>query len=37
MQGGGYTRAMALTLVPMLGVALYRTLLTAAEKPQVFL
>ncbi len=35
--GQGYTRAMALTLVPMLGVALYRTILTAAEKPKVFL
>ena len=35
--GAGYTRAMALTLVPMLGVVLYRTLLTAAEKPRVFL
>jgi MATE family multidrug resistance protein len=28
---------MALTLVPMLGVALYRILLTAAERPRVFL
>ncbi len=36
-QGRGFTRAMALTLVPMLGVTLYRTVLTAAEKPQVFL
>lgn len=36
-QGEGYTRTMALMLVPMLGVALYRTLLTAAEKPKVFL
>ncbi len=36
-QGQGYTRAMAVTLVPMLGVALYRTILTAAEKPRVFL
>lgn len=36
-QGRGYTRAMALTLLPMLGVMLYRTILTAAEKPQVFL
>jgi MATE family multidrug resistance protein len=35
--GQGYTRAMALTLPPMLGVALYRTILTAAEKPRVFL
>src|SRR3546814_1070825 len=35
--GGGYTRAMALTLVPMLGVAFYRTILTAAAKPTVFL
>lgn len=36
-EGGGYTRAMALTLLPMLGVMLYRTILTAAEKPKVFL
>ena len=36
-QGQGYTRAMAVTLVPMLGVALYRTILTAAEKPRLFL
>lgn len=36
-QGRGFTRAMALTLVPMLGVVFYRTILTAAEKPQVFL
>ena len=36
-QGRGYTRVMSLTLVPMLGVALYRTVLTAAEKPKVFL
>ena len=36
-QGRGYTSAMALTLVPMLGVMLYRTILTAAEKPKVFL
>ena len=35
--GAGYTRAMSLTLVPMLGVALYRTILTASEKPKVFL
>jgi MATE family multidrug resistance protein len=28
---------MALTLIPMLGVVLYRTLLTAAERPRVFL
>jgi MATE family multidrug resistance protein len=35
--GAGYVRAMALTLIPMLGVALYRTLLTAAELPRVFL
>jgi MATE family multidrug resistance protein len=35
--GAGYTRAMTLTLVPMLGVALFRTILTAAEKPRVFL
>ena len=36
-QGAGYTRAMALTLIPMLGVALYRTLLTAAERPRLVL
>lgn len=36
-EGEGYTRVMALTLVPMLGVMLYRTILTAAEKPKVFL
>ena len=36
-QGRGYTQIMALTLVPMLGVAFYRTILTAAEKPKVFL
>lgn len=35
--GQGYTRAMAITLLPMLGVMLYRTILTAAEKPKVFL
>jgi len=36
-RGSGYTRAMALTLLPMLGVMLYRTILTAAEKPRVLL
>lgn len=36
-EGRGYTRAMALTLMPMLGIMLYRTLLTAAERPRVFL
>jgi MATE family multidrug resistance protein len=36
-KGRGYTRAMALTLVPMLGVMFYRTILTAAERPKVFL
>jgi len=36
-QGQGYTSAMAITLMPMLGVMLYRTVLTAAEKPKVFL
>jgi multidrug resistance protein, MATE family len=36
-EGRGYTRAMSLTLVPMLGVMLYRTILTAAERPRVFL
>jgi multidrug resistance protein, MATE family len=35
--GRGYTRTMALTLIPMLGVMLYRTILTAAERPKVFL
>lgn len=35
--GRGYTRAMAFTLVPMLVVTLFRTLLTAAERPKVFL
>lgn len=36
-EGTGYTRSMALTLIPMLGVTFYRTILTAAEKPKVFL
>lgn len=36
-RGQGYTRSMALLLVPMLGIALYRTILTAAERPKVFL
>jgi MATE family multidrug resistance protein len=36
-QGRGFTRTMALTIIPMLGVVLYRTILTAAEKPKVFL
>lgn len=36
-QGKGYTQTMALTLIPMLGVTLHRTFLTAAEKPKVFL
>jgi MATE family multidrug resistance protein len=36
-QGEGFTQAMALTLIPMLGVTLYRTLLTAAENPHAFL
>jgi multidrug resistance protein, MATE family len=36
-QGEGYTRSMAVTLIPMLGVTLYRTILTAAERPKVFL
>jgi MATE family multidrug resistance protein len=36
-QGQGYTRTMALTLVPMLGVVLLRTLLTAAGRPKLFL
>ncbi len=36
-RGQGFTQAMALTLMPMLGVMLYRTVLTAAEKPKVFL
>lgn len=36
-QGRGYTQALALTLLPMLGVVLYRTILTAAERPRIFL
>lgn len=36
-QGRGFTQSMALTLIAMLGVTLYRTILTAAEKPQAFL
>jgi MATE family multidrug resistance protein len=36
-RGQGFTQAMALTLIPMLGVVLYRTVFTAAEKPGVFL
>ncbi len=36
-QGAGFTQVMALTLIPMLGVTLYRTLLTAAENPHAFL
>lgn len=36
-RGRGYTQSMALLLVPMLGIALYRTVLTAAEQPKVFL
>jgi multidrug resistance protein, MATE family len=36
-QGQGYTRAMTATLPPMLGVAHHRTILTAAERPRVFL
>lgn len=36
-RGAGYTQAVALMLLPMLGVMLYRTFLTAAEKPKVFL
>jgi multidrug resistance protein, MATE family len=35
--GRGYTLAMALTIVPMLGVTLFRTLLTSAGKPKLFL
>lgn len=35
--GETFTQVMALTLIPMLGVTLYRTLLTAAENPQAFL
>jgi multidrug resistance protein, MATE family len=31
-QGAGYTRAMALTLLPMIGAALLRTRLTAIER-----
>jgi MATE family multidrug resistance protein len=36
-QGESFTQVMALTLLPMLGVTLYRTLLTAAENPHAFL
>lgn len=36
-RGRGYTQSMAVLLVPMLGIALYRTVLTAAEQPKVFL
>ncbi|QDO97199.1 hypothetical protein FNB15_07925 [Ferrovibrio terrae] len=36
-QGADFTQTMALTLIPMLGVTLYRTLLTAAENPHAFL
>jgi MATE family multidrug resistance protein len=36
-RGRGYTQSMAVLLLPMLGIALYRTLLTAAERPKVFL
>lgn len=35
--GEAFTQVMALTLIPMLGVTLYRTLLTAAENPHAFL
>lgn len=36
-QGEAFTQVMALTLIPMLGVTLYRTILTAAENPHAFL
>lgn len=36
-RGRGYTQSMAVLLLPMLGIALYRTVLTAAEQPKVFL
>jgi MATE family multidrug resistance protein len=36
-QGESFTQVMALTLISMLGVTLYRTLLTAAENPHAFL
>jgi MATE family multidrug resistance protein len=36
-RGRGYTQSMAVLIVPMLGIALYRTVLTAAERPKVFL
>ncbi|MCU0902326.1 MAG: MATE family efflux transporter [Tabrizicola sp.] len=36
-EGRGYTQAMAGTLLPMLGVVLYRTILTAAQRPGTFL
>lgn len=35
--GAGYTRAMALTLVPMLAVTLFRNRLTALERPGLLL
>ena len=35
--GRGYTRSVALTLAPMLGVALYRTVLTSLGLPRLFL
>ncbi len=37
IEGRGYTRAMSLTLIPMLGIMLYRTLRTTAEPPGVYL
>lgn len=36
-RGRGYAQSMALLLLPMLGIAFYRTVLTAAERPRVFL
>ena len=36
-RGRGYTQSMAVLLIPMLGIALHRTVLTAAERPKVFL
>ncbi|NOD78480.1 MATE family efflux transporter [Ruegeria sp. HKCCD4332] len=37
LEGTGYTRAMALTLLPMLAVTFYRNRLTALEKPGLIL
>lgn len=36
-EGRGYTHVIAVTLIPMFGVGLFRTLLTSAQRPQLFL